>query len=105
MSSQQQDYEQEEMPRFTCRLPIPANISEANRMLLEQLDIIRQEIAYVYKKSDVGRRALIQVFESQHEIGALRKELEFLKRIYWIGYGVGITLFLLAEYTFRVVFR
>ena len=72
--------EQDEMPQFVCRLPIPDEIVGASRLLLQQMDIIRQEIAFVYRHSNQGRRALSLSQENSRRI-------DRLYQVYWMGYG------------------
>lgn len=77
--------EEIDIPRFECRLPIPGEITGADRMLLEQIDILRQEIAWVHRKANLGRRAY-RIASDQE------KSLSRFQRIYWMGLGAFLAL-------------
>lgn len=49
-------------------------------MLLQQVDILRQEIAFVHKKGVLGRRAWALAKKNE-------KDLKFFQRLYWIATG------------------
>ena len=81
------DFEEEEeieLPRFECRLPIPDEITGGDRMLLQQVDILRQEIAFVHKRGVLGRRAWVISKGNQEEINKLRNKLN---KAYWMTIG------------------
>jgi hypothetical protein len=75
--------EEEDMPRFKCTLPIPDEIQGGSRMLLEQVDILRQEISFVYRRGNAGKRALLLSRQNQAAI-------EKFNRLFYIGTGIGI---------------
>lgn len=72
--------EELDMPRFECNLPIPEEITGSNRMLLQQVSILRQEIAFVHKKGNLGRRAWTLAKANESAINRLY-------RFYWVALG------------------
>lgn len=73
--------EELDFPKFECRVVIPDEITGGTRMLIQQVDILRQHIEWVHKKGTMGRRAW--VLAKKNEIDITR-----LMRIYYIGTGL-----------------
>lgn len=76
--------EDEDMPQFHCHLPIPDGIAEGSRMLLQQIDILRQEIAWVYKRGGAGRRALVIAKKNDMEIAKLQRLVWMVQGAQWV---------------------
>lgn len=79
------------MPKFECRLLIPDEISGGDRLLIQQVDIMRQEIFHAFQSTNLGRKAFILAKRNQRDI-------ERFNRIYWMILGAAVLLELILKW-------
>ncbi len=87
--------EDDRMPNFKCRLLIPDEFPTGTRLLYEQVDLLRQEIAYclsrVMRATNIARRVEVTCRKNEAAIA-------LLVRAYWMALGGIFVIGLLVKF-------